>query len=73
MPDHIERTDWISAEVEPVHIGWYERDRGVPLILKDYWDGKRWTLGDANGGRYPMFDAGWFPWRGLAQPSGSAD
>lgn len=68
MPNERQFTDWFPSEVDPVHIGWYPRQRDALLIIMDFWNGHRWIVGDINGDRHPQLDAGRYPWRGLVEP-----
>lgn len=66
-------TEWFPADVDPVHVGVYQRvfASGVPrycLWDGEYWRGFEFTVQDA--AKAAATSVPGFPWRGLTEKAG---
>ena len=70
-------TDWFDASVPPMYVGVYQRGNPVGVRFS-YWDGRQWYWSEqsADSACYMYYrrvqSSLMLPWRGLAQPPGSA-
>ena len=60
-------TQWFGPEIDPVNVGWYQRDYGddKATAQPDWWDGKQFLFG-FDGEVTPVVSGLKLPWRGLA-------
>lgn len=61
-------TQWFDSEVDPVHVGFYQRCYDDPMLddVPDFWNGEGWFYGNI----YGKTDRAARPnlrWRGLAE------
>lgn len=65
-------TEWFPPHVQPVRIGWYQRDylEKHHTEVADWWDGKAWFYGRSDGSKsaYPVSMLR--RWRGLNSENG---
>ena len=63
-------TDWFSEDVNPVHVGVYQIDRGSQGKWYRFWNGEFWalcgeTIQTAYAAKVIKSPAPAFPWRGI--------
>jgi hypothetical protein len=59
------RTEWFPHNVEPVHVGWYERRHGYDWPYMAWWNGECFTTGARNALIYSHHYK--CEWRGLTE------
>lgn len=63
-------TPWFPANVEPVRVGFYERDYGIDYgdeMVPDFWDGKDWYVVPVRNIEERHLGVPTLAWRGLAK------
>nr|DAH83238.1 MAG TPA: hypothetical protein [Caudoviricetes sp.] len=63
-------TQWFCPEIDPVNVGWFQRDYGdgdnaCATEHLDWWDGEQFFFG-IDGEVTPVVSGLKLPWRGLA-------
>lgn len=63
-------TQWFAPEIDPVHVGWYQRDYGdgynaAATAHHDWWNGTQF-MAAFDGEVTPCPAVTGLPWRGLA-------
>lgn len=62
-------TQWFSPEIDPVYVGWWQRDYGddnpKATAQPDWWDGQQF-MAAFEGEVTPCCAVTGLPWRGLA-------
>ena len=58
-------TDWFPVSVKPVHVGWYEVDKGTHVVRR-FFDGTYWYAQSYVTNKYGPVKSP-YPWRGLKE------